>query len=143
MNEYTVYSNSPDDTLNAGYEFAKTLKPGDIVALNGDLGLGKTVFVKGIAGYFRVKEYVVSPSYTLLNIYKGEVEIYHFDIYRLETEEDLFNIGYFEYENNNGIVIVEWAEILPEVFDKPNVIHIDIEREGENTRKITVNRSEE
>ena len=87
MKEYTVYSNSPDDTLNAGYEFAKTLKPGDIVALNGDLGLGKTVFVKGIAGYFRVKEYVVSPSYTLLNIYKGEAEIYHFDIFYLQIKE--------------------------------------------------------
>lgn len=138
MSDYVIYSNSPDDTLNAGYELAKKLKPGDIVALNGDLGLGKTVFVKGIAGYFRVKEYVVSPSYTLLNIYKGEIEIYHFDIYRLETREDLFNIGYYEYENSDGLVIVEWAEILPEVFDRENVINVSIERCGEETRKITV-----
>jgi len=138
--EEIIYSNCPDDTLTAGFEFAKTLKPGDIVALNGDLGMGKTVFVKGIAGYFRVKDYVVSPSYTLLNIYSGETDIYHFDIYRLETEDDLFNIGYFEYENAGGIVIVEWAENLPEIFDKPEVIHVDIEREGEVTRKITVRR---
>lgn len=135
-----IYSNSPAETMNAGYEFAKTLNPGDIVALNGDLGMGKTVFVKGICSYFRVKDYVVSPSYTLLNVYSGELSIYHFDIYRLETEDDLFNIGYYEYENAGGIVIVEWAEILPEVFSKKNSIQVLIEREGENGRKITVER---
>ena len=142
MKEYVVYSNSPDDTLNAGYEFAKSLKKGDIVALNGDLGLGKTVFVKGIASYFRVKDYVVSPSYTLMNIYEGEVNIYHFDIYRLETEDDLFNIGYYEYENQKGIVIVEWAENLPQVFERQEVINVLIEREGEETRKISVRRND-
>ncbi len=141
MKEYVVYSGSPDETMDAGYEFAKTLKPGDIVALNGDLGMGKTVFVKGIASYFRVKDYVVSPSYTLLNIYSGETDIYHFDIYRLETEDDLFNIGYYEYENKNGIVIVEWAEILPEVFDKENVITVTMERDDNERRKIAVRRN--
>lgn len=136
MNDKIIISNSPDETLNAGYEFAKSLKPGDVVALNGDLGMGKTVFVKGICNYFRVKDYVVSPSYTLLNVYEGELPIYHFDIYRIETEDDLFNIGYYEYEKNNGIVIVEWAEILPEVFDKAGIVHVDIERDGESGRKI-------
>lgn len=133
-----IYSNTPEETMNAGYEFAKMLKPGDIVALNGDLGMGKTVFVKGVCSYFRVKDYVVSPSYTLLNVYSGETDIYHFDIYRLETEDDLFNIGYYEYENAGGIVIVEWAEILPEVFEKPDVVQVLIEREGDSGRKITV-----
>ena len=137
MNEI-IYSNTPEETMNAGYEFAKMLKPGDIVALNGDLGMGKTVFVKGICSYFRVKDYVVSPSYTLLNVYSGETDIYHFDIYRLETEDDLFNIGYYEYENAGGIVIVEWAEMLPEVFEKDNVFQVLIEREGDSGRKITV-----
>ena len=130
------FSDSANQTKLYGEQFAKTLKSGDIVLLKGEMGAGKTVFVKGICNYFRVKDYVVSPSYTLLNVYEGELPIYHFDIYRIETEDDLFNIGYYEYEKNNGIVIVEWAEILPEVFDKPGIVHVDIERDGESGRKI-------
>ncbi len=140
MAEKIYYSSSPEETMNLGYEFAKGLKPGDVVALNGDLGQGKTVFTKGICSYFRVREYVVSPSYALLNVYNGDVTVYHFDIYRLESEDDLYNIGYFEYVNDsNGIVIVEWAENVPQVFEDKNVIHVDITCEQDGRRKITVN----
>ena len=138
MQDRIIYSNSPDETMHAGYEFAKELGAGDIVALDGDLGQGKTVFAKGICSYFHVRDYVVSPSYTLLNIYRGDLTIYHFDIYRLETEDDLFNIGYYEYSSGGGLTIVEWAENLPGVFSSGNVRHVIITREGDNTRKITV-----
>lgn len=138
MLEQTIYSNSPDETMHAGFEFAKNLKAGDIVALDGDLGQGKTVFAKGICSYFHIRDYVVSPSYTLLNIYRGDLTVYHFDIYRLETEDDLFNIGYFEYSAGSGLTIVEWAENLPGIFDSDNIYHVKITCEEDNTRKITV-----
>ena len=140
--EKVIYSKSPDETMHEGFEFAKHLEAGDIVALDGDLGQGKTVFAKGICSYFHVRDYVVSPSYTLLNIYRGDLTIYHFDIYRLETEDDLFNIGYFEYSSGSGLTLVEWSENLPEIFNAPEVWHVKITCEQDNTRKITIRGTE-
>lgn len=136
MFEKIIYSASPDETMHAGFELAKELRAGDIVALDGDLGQGKTVFAKGICSYFHVRDYVVSPSYTLLNVYRGDLTVYHFDIFRLESEDDLFNIGYFEYSSGSGLTIVEWAENLPAIFEDQNVWHVKITRENDNTRKI-------
>ena len=120
-----------EDTLNAGFEFAKTLKPGDIVTLDGDLGAGKTVFIKGICKFFNVTDYVVSPTYTIVNEYKGDMDIYHFDIYRIEEEEELYNIGFYEYLDNEGIKIIEWAEKIPEAFEGYELIKVTIEKSGD------------
>ncbi len=120
-----------EDTLNAGFEFAKTLKPGDIVTLDGDLGAGKTVFTKGICKFFNVTDYVVSPTYTIVNEYKGDMDIYHFDIYRIEEEEELYNIGFYEYLDNEGIKIIEWAEKIPEAFEGYELIKVTIEKSGD------------
>ena len=120
-----------EDTLNAGLEFAKTLKPGDIVTLDGDLGAGKTVFTKGICKFFNVTDYVVSPTYTIVNEYKGDMDIYHFDIYRIEEEEELYNIGFYEYLDNEGIKIIEWAEKIPEAFEGYELIKVTIEKSGD------------
>ncbi|MBE7021054.1 MAG: tRNA (adenosine(37)-N6)-threonylcarbamoyltransferase complex ATPase subunit type 1 TsaE [Ruminococcaceae bacterium] len=120
-----------EDTLKAGFEFAKSLKPGDIVALDGDLGAGKTVFTRGICKFFNVTDYVVSPTYTIVNEYKGDLDIYHFDIYRIEEEEELYNIGFYEYLDNDGIKIIEWAEKIPEAFEGYPVIRVTIEKSGD------------
>ncbi len=119
-----------EETFLAGFELAKTLKPGDIVTLDGDLGAGKTVFTKGICKYFNVTDYVVSPTYTIVNEYNGDVPVYHFDIYRIEEEEELFNIGFYEYLDNDGIKIIEWASKIPEAFEGYPLIKITIEKNG-------------
>ena len=126
MDYSKITVNTPEETFKAGYEFAKTLKAGDIITLDGDLGAGKTVFTKGICQYFNVTDYVVSPTYTIVNEYKGDISVYHFDIYRINDEEELYNIGFYEYLDNDGIKIIEWAKNVPEAFLGYNVKKIEI-----------------
>ena len=131
-----------NETKEFAKEFAKTLKPGDIVTLDGDLGAGKTVFTKGICEYFNVKDYVVSPTYTIVNEYRGDIPIYHFDIYRLEEEEELYNIGFYEYLNSDALVIVEWAEKIPEAFYGYKIKKVQIIKGEDEKRTITIKEEE-
>ena len=131
-----------NETKEFAKEFAKTLKPGDIVTLDGDLGAGKTVFTKGICEYFNVKDYVVSPTYTIVNEYRGDIPIYHFDIYRLEEEEELYNIGFYEYLNSDALVIVEWAEKIPEAFYGYKLKKVQIIKGEDEKRTITIKEEE-
>ena len=134
----TYISKSAEETFQIARKFAENLKSGDIVAFNGDLGVGKTVFVKGICDYLGVTEYVNSPTYTLVNEYHGkEHTIYHMDIYRIEDEDELFNIGFFEFLSEGGIVLMEWAENAEESLSDYNVIMVEINRDGEN-REIKI-----
>lgn len=121
-------SNSEKETFSLGLELAKSLKPKDIVTLDGDLGAGKTVFTKGICEYFNVKDYVTSPTYTIVNEYAGDIKIYHFDIYRLYEEEELYNIGFYDYLSDDAISIVEWSENIPEAFSGYKLIRVKIKR---------------
>ena len=131
-------SKSPEETFEIARNFAAELKAGDIVAFNGDLGVGKTVFVKGICDYLGVTEYVNSPTYTLVNEYHGkENTVYHMDIYRIEDEDELFNIGFFEFLSEGGIVLMEWAENAEDSLSEYDVIRVDIKRDGEN-REIKI-----
>ena len=116
------------ETFELGYEFAKTLKSGDIITLDGDLGAGKTVFTKGICSYFNVNDYVTSPTYTIVNEYSGDIKIYHFDIYRLYEEEELYNIGFYDYLEDDAISIVEWSDNIPEAFSGYRLIRVRITR---------------
>lgn len=141
MDYSKITAHTEAETLEAGFRFAKRLKPGDIVTLDGDLGAGKTVFTKGICKFFNVTDYVVSPTYTIVNEYKGDEDIYHFDIYRIEEEEELYNIGFYEYLDNDGIKIIEWAEKIPEAFEGYPLIKVVIEKSGDfesEERTITV-----
>ena len=131
-----------NETKEFAKEFAKTLKPGDIVTLDGDLGAGKTVFTKGICEYFYVIDYVVSPTYTIVNEYRGDIPIYHFDIYRLEEEEELYNIGFYEYLNSDALVIVEWAEKIPEAFYGYKLKKVQIIKGEDEKRTITIKEEE-
>ena len=111
---YTSHSES--DTLKIGFDLAKELKKGDIVAFYGDLGVGKTAFIRGIAKYFGISE-TASPTFTIVNEYNGTETLYHFDAYRI-TADDWLACDFDEYLFGNGICLIEWAEniesILPE-----------------------------
>ena len=109
---YAAYS--PADTLKIAAEFKKKLKCGDVVCLHGDIGVGKTVFTRGISG----SDAVCSPTFSIMNIYKGTPPIYHFDLYRLSSEEELYEAGLMEYiESGDGISIIEWPDILTSDLD--------------------------
>lgn len=112
----TFLSRSPAQTKALAKKIGKLLGKGDIVGLVGELGAGKTVFAQGLAGGLGVAsaEYVRSPSFVLLNIYQGRLEVYHFDLYRLDNLTELENIGYKEYFYGQGVTVIEWAEkIIP------------------------------
>lgn len=113
-------SGKAEDTLEIGTTFAKELKDGDIVALYGDLGAGKTVFTKGIAKGLGIEDDVVSPTFTLLKEYYGDKKLYHFDLYRIEDEEELEHIGFYDYLGRDGVCVIEWpqnADGLPECIE--------------------------
>ncbi len=127
-------SKSAKETEKIAFEFAKTLKKGDTVLLSGDLGAGKTEFTKGICKFFNITN-VTSPTYAYLNVY-GDF-IYHFDFYRLSSEEDAETLGLADYFSGDNISIVEWGEnvkgILPD-----GAKTVKIEKTGETERKITL-----
>ncbi len=127
----TFVTNNEDETKNIAKNFAKYLKLGDIVVLNGELGSGKTVFLSGVASYFNIENEVSSPTFTIVNEYDTVLcPLYHFDVYRLQdSDEFLEGIGtdYF----NNGICIIEWGNIIKEILPK-NTIYIDITKDENN-----------
>ena len=108
----SIVSNSLKDTKSIGEKLAKLLKPGDNIALIGELGSGKTTFTKGLASGLGVKdpEYVNSPSFVLLKEYEARINLYHFDLYRIESLGDIDYIGISEYINGDGITVIEWAD---------------------------------
>lgn len=131
---YTYISNSKEDTIRLGEIFGKYLSPENIIVLNGDLGSGKTVFVSGIAKYFKISNEVSSPTFNIVNEYiTKNFPIYHFDVYRLENEDEfLLDIGtdYF----SNGACIIEWGNIISGVLPK-NSIFIDISKDINDQNK--------
>ncbi len=133
-----VITNSDIETMAAGEAFSKALKAGDVVALYGELGAGKTVFVKGIARGLGIADPVTSPTFTILKEYEGRAPLYHFDAYRIRAAEEMDDIGFFDYLGGEGIAVIEWAgkveALLPE-----GAIRVVIERTGEDDkRKISI-----
>lgn len=122
-----ITSTSESETVKVGFQLGTRLKEGDIVCIEGELGAGKTVFVKGIAEAISVNEYVTSPTFTIVNEYNGRYPFYHFDVYRLAGAEDLFEIGFEEYIYGNGITVIEWADLIKEILP-PRVIWVNIEK---------------
>lgn len=130
---------STEETESVGFEFAKTLSRGDCLAMKGDLGAGKTAFVRGMAKYLCPKARVQSPTYTIVNSYGGKIPLYHFDMYRIDGEESLYSTGFFDYLDAGGICAVEWSEKI-EDFLPDDRYTVTIEKTGEETREITVSR---
>ena len=129
-------TNSAAETRKLGERLAEKLKAGDVVLLEGELGAGKSELARGVAKGLGVQETVTSPSFTILNVYEsGRIPLYHFDWYRLESEEELYELGMDEYLGGNGIALVEWPGRCPEAIPADCLL-IRITAEGENTRRI-------
>jgi tRNA threonylcarbamoyladenosine biosynthesis protein TsaE len=135
-----IITNSPEETKKLAENIARTLVKGDILALEGELGSGKTQFVQGLARGLGVPEnrYVRSPSFILLNEYRGRFPLYHFDFYRLHHPCDLDTIGMEEYFDGGGITVVEWADKFPGALPA-RAIHIKFEIVDEKKRVIKFN----
>lgn len=116
-----------EETKDFGIKLGKLLKGGDILCLNGDLGAGKTTLTKSIGEGLEVTDYITSPTFALINEYEGRVRVYHFDVYRLENVEELYDLGFDEYFYSNGVCIIEWAERIKKLLPK-DIIIIDIEK---------------
>ncbi len=123
------------ETEQAGESFAKTLAPGAVVALYGDLGAGKTAFVRGMARGLGITARVSSPTFTIVNEYPGPVPLFHFDMYRLGSADELFDIGWEDYLDRGGICVVEWSENVDAAFT-PDVRRLRIEKLDEHQRHI-------
>jgi tRNA threonylcarbamoyladenosine biosynthesis protein TsaE len=136
-----IETNSPAETFEAGKNLGQGANPGDIFTLNGDLGVGKTVFTQGVAAGLGVTEYVNSPTFTIVQVYEsGRLPFYHFDVYRIGDIEEMDEIGYEEYFYVDGVCIIEWAELIEELIPQ-NARHITIEKDlekGFDYRKITI-----
>ena len=125
-----IRSKNEQETREIGRILGKSAAPGTVIALRGDLGAGKTVFAQGVARGAEVREPVNSPSYVLMNLYSGRVEVYHFDFYRLEEEDELFELGLEEYFYGDGITIIEWADKFPQILPAAR-LEIEIKQDGE------------
>jgi len=139
--ELEFYSANEKDTIKFASEFAKIVKPGDVVALNGDLGSGKTFFVKSFCANLGIFS-AASPTFAIINEYHGQNKIFHFDFYRINKINELFEIGFHDYLNDeSAIIFIEWAdlfkELLPKCFYEVKFAVID-----DNLRKITVYKHE-
>ena len=133
--QYTTHS--PAETEAVGEALAKVLRPGTVLAYTGDLGAGKTAFTRGLARGLGATERVTSPTYTIVNEYlSGRIPLFHFDMYRLGSSDDLWDIGWEDYLQRGGICAVEWSENVDDAME--NAIYIRIEKTGEETRRITV-----
>lgn len=139
MNELTRRTESFEDTMELAALLAGALQQGDVVALIGELGAGKTVFVKGMARGIEVEKnmLVTSPTFVILQEYPGRLPLYHFDFYRLTSREQVETTGYEEYFEADGVCAVEWADRFPELLP-PSTIRVDMKVEGETRRLIKV-----
>lgn len=132
-----IATHSAAETEKAGREFASNLKEGDIVAFYGGLGMGKTAFIRGMAQGLCVTDHVSSPTFALVHEYRGKVPLYHFDMYRVTSWEDLDSTGFFDYLEEGGICAVEWSENIEQALPE-HTIRIQIEQ-GENDDDRIIN----
>ena len=130
-------TNSPQETEALGQKLGQALPAGTVIAYRGDLGAGKTAFTRGLARGLGIQDPVTSPTYTIVNEYLGgRVPLFHFDMYRLHSADDLFDIGWDDYLERQGICAVEWSENVEEALENPLIVTIC--KTGEESRKITL-----
>ena len=132
-----LITNSPAETEAVGEALAKKLLPGTILAYRGDLGAGKTAFTRGLARGLGCGDPVTSPTYTIVNEYlSGRLPLFHFDMYRLKTSDDLWDIGWEDYLERGGVCAVEWSENVDDAME--NAVYVTIEKTGDESRRITI-----
>lgn len=141
-----IETRSPEETFELGKKIGEAAKPGQVYTLNGDLGVGKTVFTQGVAAGLGITEAVSSPTFTIVQVYEeGRLPFYHFDVYRIGDIEEMEEIGYDDYFFGEGICLIEWAELISEILPEKRVsvtIEKDLEQ-GFDYRRITVEKIEE
>ncbi len=130
-------TNSPAETEAVGAALGQRLQPGTVLAYRGDLGAGKTAFTRGLAKGLGCGEIVTSPTYTIVNEYlSGRLPLFHFDMYRLHSSDDLWDIGWEDYLERGGICAVEWSENVDDALE--DAVYVTIEKLGEEARRITI-----
>ena len=137
-----IISNSESETVLEGEKLGQTLTPGSIIALRGDLGAGKTAFTRGLAKGLGIEVNVQSPTFTIVNEYPGNIPLFHFDMYRLQSEDELYDIGWYDYLERNGVCAVEWSEKVPNAFP-PETIFINMSILDEKRRRLEISTDKE
>ena len=136
-----IETTNAEETFKLGVKIGEQARPGEIYTLNGDLGVGKTVFTQGVARGLGIEEPVNSPTFTIVQVYEeGKMPFYHFDVYRIGDIEEMEEIGYDDYFFGNGVCLIEWVELIQELLPK-QIISVTIEKnpeKGFDYRKITI-----
>lgn len=136
MSEFIT--NTREETVALGIRLAAVLTPGSIVAFTGGLGAGKTAFCEGIAAGLGCTDPVSSPTFAIVNYYRGPRPLAHFDLYRISTENDLCSAGFYDYLDQGAVVATEWSENFADLLELESPIHVDIQRLDDTTRRITI-----
>ncbi len=133
------------DTHKIANEIADTLNGGEFIAMYGDLGAGKTAFVQGLAKALGINNHITSPTFTIVNEYEGRLPLYHFDVYRIADPDEMYEIGYDEYVYSDGVCVVEWAELIEDLFPEKyyKLTILKDEEKGFDYRKIIFEESGE
>lgn len=133
-----IITHTPDETIKVAEKLGNLIRAGDMVAFKGGLGAGKTTFTRGIAMGMGMKDIVSSPTFALVNDYRGEkMTLYHFDMYRIKSEEDLESTGFYDYPFEENAAVIEWSENI-QAFLPENTIYITINTLGDNDREIII-----
>lgn len=136
---FTTVTKSPEDTIKLGEKIGGLLKSGDVIAYSGGLGAGKTTITRGISIGLGLGDEVISPTFSLVNEYSGaNIRLYHFDMYRISSPEDLETTGFYDFLEDGGILAIEWSENIESELPE-NTIRINIERIDDSTRQIIIN----
>ena len=130
------------ETAAAAKSFAKTIKPGDIIAFKGGLGVGKTTFTRYMCEELETKDDVSSPTFALVHCYRAKIPVCHFDMYRINTFDDLYSTGFFDYLDSGAVLVIEWSENIIDFIEDENLITIEIKRLGDTERENTIERGE-
>ncbi|NJD04254.1 MAG: tRNA (adenosine(37)-N6)-threonylcarbamoyltransferase complex ATPase subunit type 1 TsaE [Ruminiclostridium sp.] len=134
-----IVTHSAEETIQAGYRLGSILARGDMVCLTGGLGSGKTAFTGGIALALGIEGCITSPTFTIVNEYEGKIPLYHFDVYRIADPSEMFEIGFEEYVEGNGVVVIEWAELIKDILPAGyiNVVMDQDFKTGSDVRKLS------
>lgn len=130
-------TNNAIETEELGRKIADALKGGEVIAMTGDLGAGKTTMTKALAKGLGIEEYVTSPTFTIVNEYEGRLKLFHFDIYRIADIEEMYDLGFEEYIYGDGVSIIEWSNLIKEILPE-DTINIEILASGIDERNITI-----
>ena len=131
------HTKSPAETRAIAETFASSLRGGEVIALQGDIGVGKTVFTKGLAAGLGITSNVTSPTFNIVRQYNGRLPLYHFDVYRITDPDEMLEIGFEEYLYSGAVVVIEWPELISYLIPQ-DAITITIEREEEDGRRISI-----